>query len=417
MSTLAPTRPAPSVNFNPLLPEYRQNPHPFLHRLREADPVHWSPVFQVWVLTRYADCVTALRDRRLSCSPREWHNYEKHLLRGGGAAQPQAEIARHFMLQIDPPDHTRLRALVSKAFTPRVVEAMRPKIQAIVDGMLDRVQQAGQMDLVADLAYPLPIVVIGRLLGTPPEDDRRIKEWSAIVLPSFGPAISAGQLEIINRAAAEFRDFFKALIEQRRRSPGSDLIDGLIAARDGENKLSDAELISTCILLVSAGHITTVQLLAKGMLLLLHNPAELQRLKREPKLIDGGIEEMLRCESPLQVVGRTALEDLEIGGKTIRKGQMLLVMLPAANRDPEQFPDPDRFDITRSPNRQIAFGYGDHFCAGAPLARLEAKVAISTILRRLPNLQLTEAPLDYDRSLLLRALKSLPVRFTPGGAV
>jgi hypothetical protein len=410
-------KPADVIGFNPLLPEYRENPHPFLRRLREADPVHWSPVFQVWVLTRYADVVAALRDGRLSCSPREWHNYEKHLLRGtAAAASPQATVARHFMLQIDPPDHTRLRALVSKAFTPRVVEALRPQIQATVDEMLDRVQSRGEMDIVADLAYPLPIIVIGRLLGTPRDADQRIKEWSAITLPSFGAAISAHQLDLINRAAAEFSKFFQGLIAQRRRLPGNDLIDGLIAARDGENKLSDAELISTCILLVAAGHVTTVQLIAKGMLLLLQNPDQLARLKRQPSLIETAVEEMMRCEAPLQIVGRTAMEDLQIAGKTIRKGQMLLVSLLAANRDPAQFPEPDRFDISRSPNRQIAFGYGDHFCAGAPLARLEARVAIETLLRRLPDLQLAGAAMDYDRSLLLRGLKSLPVRFSAGAA-
>ena len=200
-----------------------------------------------------------------------------------------------------------------------MVEALRPQIQAIVDEMLDRVQPTGAMDLLADLAYPLPIVVIGRLLGTPREDDERIKAWSAITLPSFGPAISAEQLEAINQAAAEFSEYFKGLIEQRRRRPGQDLIDGLIAARDGENKLSDAELISTCILLVAAGHITTVQLIAKGMLLLLRNPDQLCRLRDDPKLIDTAVEEMMRCESPLQVVGRTATEELKISGKTIRK--------------------------------------------------------------------------------------------------
>lgn len=414
--TLQQPRSVPPAGYNPLLPEFAENPHPFFHGLRSADPVHWSPVFQLWVLTRYADCVAALRDPRLSCSPRSWHNYEKHLLRENGAdGSAQAAVAKHFMLQIDPPDHTRLRALVSKAFTPRVVEALSPSVQAIVDDMLGAVLPRGEMEVVADLAYPLPIRVIGRLLGTPPEDDGRIKDWSARQLPAFGPAVSGAQLRQINATAAEFGAYFRELIDKRRRNPQTDLLDALIAARDGANKLSDDELVSTCILLVAAGHVTTVQVIAKGMLLLLRNPDQLARLKAEPALIDSAVEEMMRCEAPLQVVGRAALEDLEIGGKTIGKGQMLLVSMVAANRDPEQFPEPDRFDLARTPNRHIAFGYGEHFCAGAPLARLEARIAIRSMVERLDHLQLTDAPIEHDRGLLLRALKALSIRFTPRG--
>jgi hypothetical protein len=404
------TSPAKAV-YNPLVPGFRENPHPQLHRLRAEDPVHWSPVLQVWVLTRHADVLFALRDPRFSASALHWENYQRFFSRSGSVGTPPpAEVYRHWMLQLDPPDHTRLRALVSKAFTPRTVEAFRPQIQRMTDDLLDRVQGRGEMDLVADLAYPLPIMAIATLLGTPPEDYADIRRWSADLLPSFGPAMSAKQLEHVSRVTIEFSEYFKSLIACRRASPENHLLDALIAARDGANQLTDSELVSTCILLIVAGHLTTVQLIARGTLLLLRNPDQLSLLRRSPEMTSGAIEEMLRLESPLQVVNRTALQDIPIGGKTIRKGQMVILSLAGANRDPVQFPDPDRFDITRSPNRHIAFGFGEHFCAGAPLARLEAQVVFPTLLRRFPDLSLLERPLDYESSLILRALKSLPVR-------
>jgi pimeloyl-[acyl-carrier protein] synthase len=410
-----PPKAVATAAYNPLLPGFKEDPHPFFHRLRSEDPVHWSPVFQIWVLTRYADVLSSLREERLSANGRNWENYEKYFMRNGGPPPSSAQVYRHWMLQLDPPDHTRLRALVSKAFTPRVVEAMRTRIQQVTEDLLDRVQGRNTMDVVKDLAYPLPIIVIADMLGAPPSDYERIKKWSTDLLPSFSPALSKEQLAQVSESASEFAAYVQNLIEERRRKPGDELIDGLIAARDGANRLTDAELVSTCVLLVVAGHLTTVQLVGRGFLLLLKNPAQMEKLRREPEFIGSAIEEMLRMEAPLQVVNRPALADFQIDGKTIRKGQLVLLSLAAANRDPAQFPDPDRFDIARAPNRHLGFGYGLHFCPGAPLARLEAEIAINTLLRRQPTIEPTDVKLEYEPSLILRGLNSLPVRLTEGG--
>ena len=414
-ATLPPKAVAPTA-FNPLLPGFKEDPHPFFHKLRSEDPVHWSPVFQIWVLTRYADVLSALREERLSANGRNWENYEKYFMRNGEPPPSSARVYRNWMLQLDPPDHTRLRALVSKAFTPRVVEAMRTRIQQVTDDLLDRVQGRSAMDVVKDLAYPLPIIVIADMLGAPPADYERIKKWSTDLLPSFSPALSKEQLAEVSRSASEFASYVQNLIAARRQKPGNELIDGLIAARDGANRLTDDELVSTCVLLVVAGHLTTVQLVARGILLLLKNPEQMARLRKQPELIGSAVEEMLRLEAPLQVVNRPALNDFQIEGKTIRKGQMVLLSLAAANRDPAQFSDPDCFDIMRTPNRHLAFGYGLHFCPGAPLARLEAEIAIGTLLRRQAIIRLTDAKLEHEPSLLLRGLKSLPVSLIEGTA-
>jgi cytochrome P450 len=403
--------------FNPLLPAFREDPHPFFHRLRQTDPVHWSAVLQLWVLTRYDDCVAALKDDRLSANARNWSNYSKFWERGGAQESSPAAVYRHWMLQLDPPDHTRLRALVNKAFTPRVVESMRPRIECIVNELLDAAEHHGKMDVVADLAYPLPLRVIADLLGTPPEDYEQIRIWSAKLLPSFGPVMSRQEFEQISQVLGEFRRYFQDLVMRRRRQPANCLLDGLIAARDGASSLSDAELVSTCILLIFAGHFSAVQLISDGVLTMLRHPQQIVRLNRQPDLIITAIEEMLRFESPLQMINRAAVEDLVIDGKTIAKNQMLLISLPAANRDPRQFPEPDRFDIARRDNRHIAFGYGIHYCAGAPLARVEGQIAIATLLRRFPNLHLTGEKLQRHPSLLVRGLKSLKVRFHPPGQI
>ena len=400
------------VDFNPLLPAFIEDPHPFLRRLREQDPVHWSPVFQVWVLTRYSDALAALGDPRLSASASGWENRAKFFYRtGGDAAPPPMEVYRHWMLQMDPPDHTRLRALLNKAFTSRVAENLRPRIQTLVDEMLERVSSCDEMDVVADLAGPLPIRVICELLGVPSEGCERVTRWSHELLPSFGPIMSAEQLRTISATMAQFSAYMKEVLAFRKAHPQQHLLDGLIAARDSGNRLSDEELVSTCILLVFAGHLTTVQLIATGVLTLLRHPEQTERLRNDPGLSASAVEEILRFESPLQVVNRTASEDLEMGGKRIRKGQMVLISLVAANRDPEQFPEPETFDVGRTPNRHISLGYDCHYCAGAPLARLEAQIALATLFRRYPNLELRDQALQRDRNLLLRGVRKLRVGF------
>lgn len=405
MTPSAAERPA-KIAFNPLLPEFRNHPHPFFHALRQADPVHWSPIFQCWVLTRHADCIAALQEKRLSADSRRWLKYDAYYLRGSAGEAP-ANIFSNWMLQLDPPDHTRLRALVNKAFTPRVVEAMRGRIQSLVDGLLDARAPGDTMDIIADLAYPLPVLVICDMLGMNPSDYPRIRSWSEQMLPWFAGVMSREQLRQVNAAVGEFRDYFLSIIANR--PPVDNLLTQLVDARDGENKLSTDELISTAILLTVAGHMTTVQLIGNGMLALLRNPEQLALLRREPKLIVSAVEEILRYEVPLQMVTRTAVEDMEFRGKSMLKGQMVMISLNAAGRDPERFPDPDRFDIQRGDNRHVAFGYGAHYCAGASLGRLEGQLAIQTMLDRFESIELAAETVERESSILLRGIKSMPV--------
>lgn len=407
-------KPPGPTRFNPLLPDYIIDPHPQLHRLRDEDPVHWSSTLGVWILTRYADVHAALRDSRFSCMAGRWEQYQKFFLRGGSATSPMAEMYKRWMLQVDPPDHTRLRGLVNKAFTPRVVEKMRPAVQRSVDELIDRVIASGRMDVMSDLAFPLPIMVICDLLGVPREDNEKIRDWTAALLPSLSPAISADGVARVNSVIVEYREYFRELAHQRRAEPKDDMLSALIAARENDQKLSEEELLATCILLAFAGHATTAQLTGRAMHFLLQHPDQRQKLMDDSSLIGNAIEEVCRYDSMLQLVYRTTKEPVTIGSKTIPASQMVFLSLAAANRDPSQFPDPDRFDISRDASKHIAFAYGIHYCVGAPLARLEGQIAVNTMLRRLPDLKLDAAGIRREPSLLLRGLTALPVTFCPG---
>jgi len=305
------------------------------------------------------------------------------------------------MLDRDPPDHTRLRSLVSKAFTPRVVEGLRPRIQQIVDGLIARAQAAGSMDLIEEFAYPIPVNVICEMMGVPVEDHERFKGWSLDIARGLDSVLLPPDSEVPRRSAAArhaISDYFRQLIAARRASPRGDLLSALIAAEEAGDKLNEEELIATCILLLIAGHETTVNLIGNGVLALLRHPDELRRLRQAPALITSAVEELLRY-------------DVTFGGRTIRKGDMVMPFIGAADRDPAQFPDPDRLDLGRGDNRHIAFGWGIHFCLGAPLARVEGQIAIDTLVRRLPRLALVAEHAEYRQSLTLRGLKMLPVKF------
>jgi pimeloyl-[acyl-carrier protein] synthase len=394
------------VEFNPLLPEFHANPYPFYRRLREEDPVHHSAL-GIWVLTRYDDVVMALRDPRFG---REGLA-ELMEARLGVPARP---ANTRDMLFRDPPDHTRLRALVSRAFTPRVVEAMRPHIQEIVDGLLDRVEGAHSIDVIEDLAYPLPVTVICEMLGVPTADQDVFKQWSSDIARSLDAAILPAGSDVITRgqeAGDALREYFRSLIAVRRKQPRPDLLSALIAAEEQGDKLSEPELLATCSLLLIAGHETTVNLIGNGLFALLRHPAELQALADDPALIQTGIEELLRFDGPVQRTGRMTMADVEIGGRQIPKGSIVAAVIGAANRDPAQFPDPDRLDVARQENRHIAFGFGIHFCLGAPLARIEGQVAIGTLLRRWRTLKLVSDTPEWRESSVLRGLKTLPVTF------
>jgi pimeloyl-[acyl-carrier protein] synthase len=393
-------------SFNPMDPEFLADPYPTYHRLRAEDPVHHSPL-GFWVLTRYEDVSSVLRDPR----------FVKEPLAALVAARFGAEVPRGVglsMLDRDPPDHTRLRSLVSTAFTPRVVEGLRPRIQQIVDDLITRAEAAGGMDVIEEFAYPIPVNVICEMLGVPVADHERFRGWSLDIARGLDSIWLPPDSEIPRRSAASrhaISDYFRGLIAQRRASPRSDLLSALIAAEAAGDKLSEEELVATCILLLIAGHETTVNLIGNGMLALLRHPAELRRLRESPGLITSAVEELLRYDGPVQRTARVASADATIGGRTIAKGDMVMPFIAAADRDPAQFPEPDRLDLSRSDNRHIAFGWGIHFCLGAPLARIEGQIAIDALVRRLPGLELATHEPEYRQSLTLRGLKTLPVKF------
>jgi Cytochrome P450 len=395
------------ITFNPMAPEFVADPYPTYHRLRAEDPVHQSPL-GFWVLTRYEDVVASLRDPRMVKEP-----IAAFVAARFGLAAPPTGMGLS-MLDRDPPDHTRLRGLVSKAFTPRVIEQLRPHIQQIVDGLLDKVEGKPGMDLIEQFAYPLPVIVICEMLGVPVADHERFKGWGldiargldAIMLPPDSP-VAERSMHARHALAAYFRE----LIAARRAAPRDDMLSGLIAAEEAGDKLSEDELLATCILLLVAGHETTVNLIGNGSLALLRHPDQRKRLQNDPGLITTAVEELLRFDGPVQRTARIPSEDVVIGGRTIGKGEMVMPFIGAADRDPAQFPDPDRLDLGRTDNRHIAFGWGIHFCIGAPLARVEGQIAINTLLRRKPKLALaTETP-EYRQSLTLRGLSHLPVSF------
>ena len=395
------------VFYNPLMPEFHANPYPFYRRLREEDPVHASPL-GIWVLTRYDDAVMVLRDPRFG---REGIAELAEARLGAARARP---TNTRDMLFRDPPDHTRLRSLVSRAFTPRSVEAMRPNIQEIVDGLLDRREGARGMDVIEDLAYPLPVRVICEMLGVPIADQEIFRQWSADIARSLDAALLPAGSEVVTRgqeSSDALKEYFRSLIALRRKDPQPDLLSALIAAEEQGDKLSEAELLSTCVLLLIAGHETTVNLIGNGLLALLQHPAELRKLADDPALIQTGVEELLRYDGPVQRTSRMTMADVEIGGKQIPKGRVVVAAIGAANRDPTYCSDPERLDITRKENRHIAFGFGIHFCLGAPLARIEGQVAIGTLLRRMPALKLVSDKPEWRESSVLRGLKTLPVTF------
>ena len=394
------------VLFNPFEPAFHADPYPFYRRLREQDPVHQTPL-GFWVLTRYDDCVAVLRD------PRFGREEFQQMLAAVYGGEDSDRLPRSMLFR-DPPDHTRLRGLVSKAFTPRTIEVLRDHIQEIVDRLLDRALERGEMDVIEDLAYPLPVTVICEMLGVPIDDHASIRGWSAdiarsldaIGLPSDPIIVERGRMA--RRALA---DYFRALVPVRRARPQADLLSGLLAAEEQGDKLTEPEVIAMCLLLFIAGHETTVNLIGNGTLALLRHPDQLALLQADPALVPNAIEELLRYDSPVQRTARITTTDVEIAGRAIARGAMVVTALGAANRDPAQFADPDRLDVTRRDVRHISFGYGIHFCLGAPLARVEGQIALGTLLRRAPRLTLAEPSPQWRESSVLRGLQRLRVTF------
>ncbi len=395
--------------------QFLTDPYPILRRLRDEDPVHWSDSIGGWVLTRYDDIVTTFRDVGHFSNEGRLARAVEHL-----PAEARARFKTfedHYRLKSlihsDPPDHTRLRALVTKAFSPRLVEAMRPRIQAIVNGLLDTVQSAGQMDVIQDLAIPLPVTVLSEIFGVPASDQMLFKSWADGLLAFQGiNRPSEETLARSQKALVEIREYLGKLILARRREPREDLLSELVAAEAEGRKLSETELLNSCITLLVAGHETTTSLVGNGIYLLLSHPEQWRLLKSEPALLTAAIEEMLRYESPVARQPRLMKQDAEMGGKQIRAGEIVFQMLNAANRDPAYFEEPERFDITRRNNRHIAFGLGIHFCVGATLARTEGQIVFTTVMNRMPTLSLVTEKPEWDlQKPNSRMLKSLPVRF------
>ena len=398
-----------TVQFNPFAPEAHANPYPLYRRMREEDPVHWSELMDAWILTRYEDAVFLLTNHRFSADRRQARNRFAQM-----AQQQEQEFGplgrTQTMLSSDPPLHTRLRRLVSKAFTPRAVENLRPRIQEIVDGLLEPCQGSGHIEIIHDLAYPLPVIVIAEMLGVPPQHRAEFKRWSDDLVATLGgPFTPPDVLARARQSVHELSEYLRRVIAERRSKPKEDLISGLIAAEEQGQVLSEDEILSTAMLLLVAGNETTTNLIGTSMLALLRNPEQLRRLQHDASLMQPAVEELLRYAGPVHATARVAKGDLEIAGRDIKEGQVVMAILAAANRDQAQFPDPDVLNITRSPNEHLAFGDGIHFCIGAPLARAEAQIAIGSLLQRLPNPRLQVQEPEWGGTFIIRGLKSLPV--------
>jgi cytochrome P450 len=394
--------------FNPLSPDFIRDPYPHYERLRAIDPVHLTP-FGQFVTSRHADVSLVLRDKRFGKDfvERTTRRYGEKIM-----DEPVFRSMSHWMLQADPPDHTRLRGLVVKAFTARRVEDMRPRIQEVVDRTIDAVIDRGRMDLIEDFAFRLPVTIICDMLGIPDEHRETFYKGSRDGGRLLDPVpLSPEEIKQGNAGNLMAQMYFQQLFELRRRNPGDDLITQLVQAEEDGNKLTNEELTANIILLFGAGHETTVNLIGNALLALHRNPDQLALLKARPELITNAIEEFLRYDSSVQMTGRVALEEIaDLGGRTIPKGETVLCLLGSANRDPAVYPDrPDRLDITRPNVKPLSFGGGIHFCLGAQLARIEAEIAISTLLRRLPDLRIDDVENPAWRpTFVLRGLKQLP---------
>jgi cytochrome P450 len=405
------------LNVNIAASEFKADPFPFYGRMRDLAPVHRVKLpdrQMAWLVTRYDDVVTVLTDERFAKDPFRVLSKEQ-LARSPWATKLLAPLlmplARH-MLNRDPPDHTRLRTLVQQAFSPRLVEAMRGRIETLADELLERVKRRGRMDLIADYALPIPTTIIAEMLGVPVGDRHKFHRWSSAMLSA---GASRFGLLWAMPSALRFMRYIRRLIANRRADLGDDLISALINAKEARESLSDDELLSMILLLIVAGHETTVNLIASGMLALLQHPDQLERLRSDPRLIKPAVEELLRYTAPVETATeRFAREEVELAGVKIGKGDLVIASLASANRDASQFMNPDTLDITREPNKHMAFGQGIHFCLGASLARLEGQIAINTLLTRMRDLQLTVAParLCWRSGLVLRGLVALPVSFT-----
>ncbi|EHQ61657.1 cytochrome P450 [Paenibacillus dendritiformis C454] len=394
---------------NPFSSDFKDHAYALYEKLREHDPLHRIILPNgrtAWIVTRYKDAAATLKADHLKKNLFHFVTPDEM-----GLPPSQMDLMLRHMLNSDPPDHTRLRGLVQKAFTPRIIERLKDRIQGIADGLLDQVEEQTSMELIQDYAYPLPIIVISEMLGLPAEERDQFRQWSHALVSAINVPEKYKQIEAEIDA---FTDYITGLIEQRRRDPKEDLLSLLVQAESEGDSLSEKELISTILLLIIAGHETTVNLIGNGIFTLLTHPDELETLRNTPSLMDSAIEELLRFMGPVEfATNRWIGEDHEWNGKLISKGDMVLVALASANRDPEYFKQPDRLNLSRERNHHIAFGLGIHHCLGAPLARLEGRIAISTLLRRRSGMKLAVPieQLEWQPTYLMRGFASLPLQF------
>lgn len=400
--------------------ESKENPFAVFAKMREMSAVIPIPFpmggtnVQAWMVTRLEESMQVLKDHThftVDPSTIESSNNFRQELAGNDSSAPPTFFTGKSMLFVDDPDHRRLRVLVSKAFTPRYMESLRPRIQEIADDLLTQVQDLGQMDLVKDYAYPLPINVICEMLGVPQADRSKIHKWSGTLAHGLGLGRKEPEVEESLRA---FGEYTAQLVADKRQHPADDLISQLIAIEEEGDRLSEDELISMITLLIFAGHETTSNLIATGSMMLLDHPEQLDKLKSDLSLVPSAVEELLRFNGPSTIAGpRFATEDIELGGQLIKKGEVVIPVLKSANRDENQFSQSEELDVTRIINRHLAFGYGIHMCLGAPLARVEADIAFTTLLRRMPNLRLNipHENVQWNFTLSSQGLDSLPVAF------
>lgn len=401
----------PSLSLFQLLdPAVHADPYPFYRRLRETAPVTWDPFMHTWVVTRYDDVMAVLHRFSADRTP----DPVKMEALGLPSLGPVADVMARQMLFLDAPAHTRLRKLCSSAFTPRRVEAMEDKVREIAHRLLDEVAPTGAMDVIADFSEPFPAIVTAGLLGVPLEDHRQLKVWSATFAEMLGNfQHNPDRIRDVLTCVADMTGYFRDAIREQERSPRDGLIRSLMDAEVDGQRLNEDEVIANTIVTMVGGQETTTNLIASGLLTLIRQPEKLAQLRDHPEIIGPAVEELLRFEAPSQHTARIAPEDTEIGGKLIRKGEAVMAVMAAANRDPARFPDPDTLDLTRTDNRHLAFGWAAHFCFGAALARMEARVAFTGLLARLHDIRLTDAKLEWRTNSGLRGLTALPITFRP----
>ena len=401
---LLPERRRSGVAYNPLSPGTVQDPYPAYAALRDRAPAHRSRLLRAWVFARHADVNAILRDhRRFGNDPRK----------GTLSARQLATIPLPNMLILDPPDHTRLRALVTKAFTPRTVEALEPRIRGVLGRLLDEIDDPAAFDLMEAVARPLPVIVIAEMLGVPAEDRARFRMWTTQRARRMEPTISRRERKAGDSASRALDAYFEPIIEERRAAPRDDIVSALVQVQDEGSRLSARETLNMLRLLLVAGNETTVNLIGNGLLALLRSPDQLERLREDPSLIPSAVEELLRFDAPVQVAFRRALSDCEVNGAPLRRRDNVALLLGAANRDPEVFEDPDRLDVGRNPRAHLAFGRGIHHCLGAPLARLEGQIVLEMLLERFRSMKLAGHRPRFRPGVVLRGLESLPVRCVP----